>query len=310
MRSVSLHLVSASRGRVLSLDVGRPLAVALALVLLLALVSASAGGGYLLARHLQSEPVQLAHWREEMHEQKVAVDEIRRRTQADVAALTSRLGLMQAHVTRLDALGQKLVKMAELDADEFDFSNEPALGGPEVLAELPSPDLPDLTRVLDDLAREISEREHKLAVLEDLVMARRLNEEVFPEGRPITKGWISSYYGMRNHPISGKREMHKGMDFAGKAGSEVVAVAGGLVTYSGDRYGYGTMVEIDHGNGYKTRYGHNKENLVKVGDTVRKGELIARMGSTGRSTGPHVHFEVLKDGRPVNPYKFIRTARK
>ncbi|HEY9050177.1 MAG TPA: M23 family metallopeptidase, partial [Gammaproteobacteria bacterium] len=123
---------------------------------------------------------------------------------------------------------------------------------------------------------------------------------------PITRGWISSYYGMRTNPFTGKLQFHKGMDFASKSGSEVQAVAGGVITWSGKRYNYGNMVEVNHGNGYVTRYAHNKENLVKVGDTVKKGQAVASMGSTGRSTGPHVHFEVLKDGRQINPLKFVQ----
>jgi len=133
-----------------------------------------------------------------------------------------------------------------------------------------------------------------------------MKEEVFPEGRPIGRGWISSYYGMRTNPFTGKLQFHKGMDFASKSGSNVQAVAGGVVTWSSKRYGYGNLVEINHGNGYVTRYGHNKENLVQVGDTVKKGQSISLMGSTGRSTGPHVHFEVLKNGRQINPQRFVQ----
>ena len=136
-----------------------------------------------------------------------------------------------------------------------------------------------------------------------------LQQKVLPTGRPIKKGWMSSFYGMRNDPFTGKRDFHKGVDFAGKLGSDVTSVAAGVVTWSGDRYGFGMMVEIDHGNGYSTRYGHNLENLVKVGDKVRKGQTIAKMGTSGRSTGPHVHFEVLYNGRAVNPKKYIHASR-
>ena len=114
---------------------------------------------------------------------------------------------------------------------------------------------------------------------------------------------------MRTDPFNGRREYHKGVDLAGKEGSDIIAVAAGIVTWSGDRYGYGNMVEINHGNGYITRYGHCKEVLVKAGDSVTKGQVIAHMGSTGRSTGPHVHFEVHKNGRVVNPLNYLRAAR-
>lgn len=140
-------------------------------------------------------------------------------------------------------------------------------------------------------------------------MTRNLEQTVLPAGRPLKNGWISSYYGMRTDPFTGRRAMHHGTDFAGKEGSEILSVAAGVVTYSGERYGYGHMVEISHGNGYITRYGHNRENLVKAGDVVEKGQAIALLGSTGRSTGPHVHFEVLKNGRGVDPSSYIRAAK-
>jgi murein DD-endopeptidase MepM/ murein hydrolase activator NlpD len=306
---LNIIFLSASKGRICCIDPGRPvtvLALALAGVLL---VGGTGVIGYLVGTGPAGAP-ELRVWREEIQAQKQAVDQVRRSAEANIDALTSRLGLMQAHVTRLDALGQKLVKMAELDPEEFDFNNNPAVGGPDPGSQFPALEVPQLARLLEDLSGQIAQREQQLIALESLMMDRQLTEEARPEGRPITKGWLSSYYGMRNHPISGKREMHKGIDFAGKVGSDVVAVASGVVTYSGDRYGYGMMIEIAHGSGYKTRYAHNKENLVEVGDTVRKGQTIARMGSTGRSTGPHVHFEVLKNGREVNPIKFIQTARK
>jgi murein DD-endopeptidase MepM/ murein hydrolase activator NlpD len=139
-------------------------------------------------------------------------------------------------------------------------------------------------------------------------MNRSLEAQILPTGRPIPDGWISSYFGARTDPFTGLREYHKGLDFAGKDGEEIYAVASGLVTWSAARFGYGQMVEINHGNGYITRYAHNRTNLVKVGDVVTKGQRIALMGSTGRSTGPHVHFEVLKNGRVVDPAKYVYAA--
>ena len=136
-------------------------------------------------------------------------------------------------------------------------------------------------------------------------MSRSITERVMPSGRPVEEGWLSSTYGKRSDPFTGKPDFHPGLDFAGRKGSEVVAVADGVVIWSGPRGGYGNMVEIDHGHGYVTRYGHNEKNLVKVGDTVKKGQEIALMGSTGHSTGPHVHFEVLHNGKTVNPARFI-----
>jgi murein DD-endopeptidase MepM/ murein hydrolase activator NlpD len=158
--------------------------------------------------------------------------------------------------------------------------------------------------MLDELGAGINDRGQKLSVLETLLMNRNLNERVMPSGRPVKDGWLSSGYGKRNDPFTGKQEFHKGLDFAGKKGSEVIVVGDGVVTWAGEQTGYGDLVEVSHGNGYVTRYAHNKKHLVKVGDTVRKGQQIALMGSTGRSTGPHVHFEVMRDGKSVNPAEY------
>jgi len=144
-----------------------------------------------------------------------------------------------------------------------------------------------------------------LNVLEDFLLNRKLREEVHPEGRPVAAGYISSSFGNRTDPFTGRAAFHKGVDFAGRTGAEVVAVASGVVIWSGDRYGYGQMVEVNHGNGYVTRYAHNAENLVAVGDTVKRGQMIAMMGSTGRATGPNLHFEVLRNGRVVDPLTYI-----
>jgi murein DD-endopeptidase MepM/ murein hydrolase activator NlpD len=122
----------------------------------------------------------------------------------------------------------------------------------------------------------------------------------------VESGYISSLYGQRTDPFDGNQASHHGIDFAAVAGTQVLAVADGVVSHTGTDGGYGRMVEITHGNGYVTRYAHNAKLLVKPGQTVKRGDPIALMGSTGRSTGPHVHFEVLRDGRPMNPLSFVR----
>jgi murein DD-endopeptidase MepM/ murein hydrolase activator NlpD len=120
----------------------------------------------------------------------------------------------------------------------------------------------------------------------------------------VLEGYVSSYFGERQDPFTGHEAWHKGVDFAGQAGAEVVAVAAGIVTRSESSHGYGNLVEINHGNGYVTRYGHSQALLVKTGDIVTRGQPVATIGSTGRSTGPHVHFEVLRNGQHVNPLSF------
>jgi murein DD-endopeptidase MepM/ murein hydrolase activator NlpD len=163
---------------------------------------------------------------------------------------------------------------------------------------------------MTSLGYQLDNRESQLDVLESVLMGQNLNERVYPQGRPVKSGWLSSYFGKRTDPFTGKPANHTGIDFAGKHGAEIVAVADGVVTWSGDRYGYGVMVEINHGNGYSTRYAHNSENLVAVGDEVKKGQIVALMGETGRATGPNLHFEVLHNDRRVNPVKFIRESSK
>jgi len=230
----------------------------------------------------------------------------RRELQDRLDALAGRVGQMNARMIRLDALGRRLTEMANLDKGEFNFDSEPAVGGPEGLVEGAVATSSDLTAMLDDLTHQIRDRERQLSVLESLISTRNLSQQIVPGGRPVVKGWISSYYGPRTDPFTGRNAFHRGVDFAGPAGSEVVAVASGVVTFAKERFGYGTTVEINHGGGYVTRYGHNQKVLVAVGDTVQKGQSIALIGSTGRSTGPHLHFEVLKQGRAVDPMSFVR----
>jgi len=240
---------------------------------------------------------------QEIQMQRDLINKTRFNAQADLDALAARLGEIQAHATRLNALGQKLVKLAKLDPGEFNFEEPPGVGGPE---EADATINVDFGSEIDSVISELEDREQQLSVLENILVSSHMKEEVFPEGRPIKRGWISSYYGTRTDPFTGKLQFHKGMDFASKMGTDILAVAGGVVTWSSKRYGYGNLVEINHGNGYVTRYGHNSKLLVRVGDTVKKGQVIAKMGSTGRSTGPHVHFEVLQNGRQINPQRFVQ----
>jgi murein DD-endopeptidase MepM/ murein hydrolase activator NlpD len=249
---------------------------------------------------------QAATWRVELAQQQAIVDSTRRALQQSLDALALRLGQMNAHVVRLDALGARLTQMAGLKDGEFDFTSAPSLGGPEEpLAATEATQINGVVGALNVLDEQLEDRNRQLTVLEDLLLNRKLRDEVRPEGRPVTAGYISSQFGSRTDPFTGRRAFHKGVDFAGREGAEVVAVASGVVIWSGERYGYGELVEINHGNGYVTRYAHNVDNLVAVGDTVRRGQVIARMGDTGRATGPNLHFEVLLNDRPVDPLTYI-----
>jgi len=250
-------------------------------------------------------------WQETLAAQQQSIEKSKTEAETQLSAMTLRVAELQARLLRIDALGERLTQAAKLDAGEFDFNQTPAVGGPEELGEAINFEPPSFLDVIDDIAEQLDNRQQQLDTLEALMANRRIQDDVFIAGRPIKKGWISSHYGRRTDPFNGQLAWHNGVDFAGKENSDVVAVASGVVTWSGDRYGYGQMVEINHGSGFSTRYAHNNENLVKVGDVVKKGQTLALMGSSGRSTGPHVHFEVYKNGRPVDPSSYIhRTPRK
>ncbi len=249
-------------------------------------------------------------WQEALDEQKGQVTQAQAQAQQELAALTLRVAELQARLMRIDAVGERLTSMAQLDEGEFDFSQPPALGGPESgsLGEAYAP--PDFLDTINGLSQQIEDREQQLEILSDLMAKRKLQRDVFIAGRPVVKGWMSSRFGRRTDPFHGNIAWHNGVDFAGKLGSEVVSVGAGVVTWSGKRSGYGDMVEINHGNGFTTRYAHNQENKVNVGDVVKKGQIIALMGSSGRSTGPHVHFEVYKNGRAVDPASYIHRTHR
>ncbi len=297
---------SKREGRARHLNLAHPLTLAVIAALGLGILGTAFALGVQLGQRSAGalSRSDAAHWAAVLAEQKRQIAELRTQLQERVDAMAMRLGQVNAHVIRLDALGKRLTEMADIDHREFDFDSAPSTGGPET--EGISAEIPDLTVMLDELERRVELRDAQLAALENVILARELNERIHPEGRPVRQGFISSYFGERQDPFTGHQAFHRGLDFAGTSGSEVVAVAAGVVTWASERAGYGKLVEINHGNGYVTRYGHNQRVLVSVGDTVNRGQPIALMGSTGRSTGPHVHFEVLRNGRQVNPLSFIK----
>ena len=194
---------------------------------------------------------------------------------------------------------------------EFDFSGPPAVGGPSVPLRTDSePSVLEINTQYDALEGYFAGREVQFEVLAVLLSSEQLRTESTPAGRPIRSGWQSSSFGSRIDTISGKRAWHTGADFAGRKGSDILAVASGVVSWSGVKAGYGTMIEVSHGDGLSTRYAHNQENLVTLGDLVRRGDVIALMGSSGRSTGPHVHFEIFKHGRAVDPASYVRRTHR
>lgn len=269
--------------------------------------------GYVVGQQAEARAVRdasLGNLHDELSSQSSELEGLRARAERKLQALSMGLAELQARMTRLDALGEHLAGMADLEEGEFDFSQPPAIGGPLALDNGVDLLAPGLTDEMEAFAARLSRREQQLDILESLLTHRKLNDQVWVSGRPVEKGYISSGYGVRTDPFTGKRSSHHGIDFAGRAGSNVVAVAGGVVTWSGRKPGYGNMVELSHGDGLVTLYAHNQENLVQPGDVVRKGEPIALLGSTGRATGAHVHFEVYKHGRPVDPSSYVRRTRR
>ncbi len=308
---MNVIFVGRKSGRVKEFDLRHPLVVGAALLTVFGIMGTAFSVGVSLGTHRGAvNPInQLGNWSAELLRQQAQIEDVKRVLQEKVNALALRVGQMNANVIRVNALGKRLTHMAKLNDGEFDFSNPPALGGADSGADGQPAQIPNLTAMVDDLQTQLSSREQQLGVLENLILNRELNKQVYPEGRPVEEGFISSYFGARADPFTGYAAVHKGVDFAGPQGTKVVSVAAGLVTFAGERTGYGQMVEINHGNGMATRYCHNEQLLVKQGDMVRKGQEVALMGSTGRSTGPHLHFEVLKNGTQVDPLRFIGEDR-
>jgi len=253
------------------------------------------------------DPAIAAQWRATLEEQQEELATIHREADRMVGALTRRFADLQGRLVRMEALGKRMVAVAELDPDEFDFSQPPALGGPdetEVENRVPVA-VPEFVTMVERLSEQIVTRQQQLDVLNGLIHDRQFFADLELTGRPVDKGWQSSGFGRRVDPFSGQMAWHGGLDFSAPKGSNVRAVAGGVVVFAGRRGAYGNLVEINHGNGYSTRYAHSSQNLAAIGDVVRKGEVIATVGASGRATGPHVHFEVLKDGRSVDPARYV-----
>lgn len=240
--------------------------------------------------------------RAELASQDAQLEDTRRAAQREVNALAARLGELQAQANRLNALGDRLTHVAKLGDGEFDFHSPVGIGGIGPVSDMAASELREGISGVD---ADFAAAGGQLSVLEMLLFNRELDRNAVPSRFPVASGYITSGFGRRADPFGRGAAWHKGVDFDARTGDPVLAVADGVVSYSGVRSGYGKVVEIDHGNGFVTRYAHNSRNVVQVGDLVRVGHEIAKAGSTGRSTGAHVHFEVWENGRVVNPHKFL-----
>lgn len=271
--------------------------------------------GFLLGRAVlmhhdsaQMSPELAAMWEQQVEEQKAELQAARASARETSRMLSQRVARLQAHVLRLDAAGNRMAEVAGLDPTEFSFNTDPALGGPEAPLGPAKDESELILGSLDAFERGLEARERQMRVLEDILHAGRLEERSKPSGWPVIGGYISSVFGWRADPFTGRRTRHNGIDFAAPAGTAVRSVAAGIVTKASYHSGYGRLVEINHGNGYVTRYGHNRKLMVAVGDKVRNGQSIATVGSSGRATGPHLHFELELNGHVVNPARYLQAA--
>ncbi len=254
-------------------------------------------------KHPLLQAIVLADQREEAQKTQEVV-------QGHLNAMAVKLGELQAQMLRLDGLGERLAKLAGLKQQElpppFEPGSAPGRGGPApTFARDLS--LPEFTSMLVQLGRGVDERSDQLGLLEALLVTNSANKRFLPTLEPIADGWFSSNYGWRLDPFTGQKSFHEGIDFPAEVGTAILAAASGKVIYADVHPAYGRMVEIDHGNGLISRYAHASALLVKEGDLVVRGQRIARVGTSGRSTGPHLHFEVRLNGAPQNPARFLQT---
>ncbi len=227
--------------------------------------------------------------------------------QDDIDSMSLQIGRLMAQSTRLNALGSRLTVAAEMNPDEFDLNSEPGLGGAdlELTGEVNTPQ--NVYENLFNLEDTFTKQQENFNILAQLINEQSVDENATPHVLPLDNGWISSYYGKRIDPFTGQQASHAGMDYSGSYHAEILAAADGVVVWAGKRSSYGNMVEIDHGNGFVTRYAHAQSVDVELGQKVSAGEKIAIMGKSGRATSEHLHFEVLKNGRKVNPLPFVNS---
>lgn len=236
-------------------------------------------------------------------------DDLRERhMKENLSALAIQMGEMQAQLMRLDALGERVQGLAGIPPEQFNFGELPGRGGPAPTLDGAMPletGIDSLGRALDGLSRDISHRADYMNVVETALMRDRLRARMLPTVQPVDVSYNASGFGARLDPFNGRRAFHEGIDFAAPTGTPIVAAAGGVVIAATYHYQYGNMLDIDHGNDIVTRYAHASKLRVRLGDIVKGGQHIADIGSTGRSTGPHLHFEVRVKGVPQDPQKFL-----
>lgn len=226
----------------------------------------------------------------------------------NVSAMARMVGEMQARLMRLDALGERVSKLAGIRPEEFDFRVVPGLGGAEPAASRPLT-VSELVVQAHSVGKGLDERTDYLNVVESELVSNAARSALLPRNTPVVEGFVGSGFGMRTDPFTGEYTMHSGIDFAAPVGTPIFAAAGGVVASAEPHPAFGNLVTIDHGNGLSTLYAHTSRMVVKAGDIVRKGQQIALVGTTGRSTGPHLHFEVHVNGVAQNPSRYLANLK-
>ena len=283
------------------LSLGNPKVAAGAAGIVLSLLAIAFATGFAARGANGAASAEIADLKHDLSRQQGELKAAREDAQREINAVAARVGELQAQANRLNALGERLTRDGKLSDGEFNFDRVPGMGGDESAEDIPAG---DLLKGLDQLQSKFDRSGAQLSVLESMLYNQQLQLSAIPSGRP-SQGYITSGFGTRSDPFSGGVAHHMGIDFNANTGDPVLSAAGGVVSFAGIKSGFGNVVEVDHGNGYSTLYGHNSKLIVRAGDIVRAGQQLAKAGSTGRSTGPHVHFEVHINGRPVNPRQFL-----
>jgi len=300
---LQIILISDRLARARSVSLSLRHLIGSALVALAAVLGATAGLYWLTLRYAAEVPLP-ALQRLVLSAQEAEAERSRAFVQQNLNAMAVKVGEMQAQLTRLDALGERLSALAGVK--DFRFTEAPGLGGAAPTLMPPQNlSLADFSEKLTGMSRQVENRNDMLGVLEAQLFEQAVKKKLMPTMMPVAAPYNASGFGRRVDPFTGQWAMHEGIDFLADLGSAVVAAAGGVVVFAGLHPQYGYMVDIDHGNDLVTRYAHCSKLLVREGDVVHRGRKIAESGSTGRSTGPHLHFEVRFRGVAQNPSKFL-----
>jgi murein DD-endopeptidase MepM/ murein hydrolase activator NlpD len=244
-----------------------------------------------------------SHYEKHQQEEKInQYKQLKDLTQSQIAVIATKIAYIEARISNMEALSKQLAKRAKLSAS---YNTSKSVAQVNAKKTENNVDLLQLLTQIDNIIIQLENDYKSLTYIDAIIRKKSTEDKRYISGRPVKKGWLSSPYGIRKDPFSGRQTMHKGIDFAGAPGAPVISTGAGLVVWADEMFGYGKLVEVDHGNGYRTRYGHNKKITVTVGDIVVKGQEVARIGSTGRSTGPHVHYEVWRNKRQVDPSRYV-----